>query len=64
MGIGTDTNTKMSLTSYVNVNLTQPDLYVPISGPRVAYFSSNSQTIILDGSGSEDPGSPSSILKY
>lgn len=55
MGVGTDILTKMSTSSYINVNLTAPDIFVGIVGPKTAYFDVNSQTILLDASSSYDP---------
>lgn len=42
MGYGNDMNTKMTVTSFVNVNMTAPDVYAAIIGPRIAYFDTSS----------------------
>jgi hypothetical protein len=62
MGIDKDALTKMSITSSINVNMTAPDLYIAIVGPRTAYFDVNIQSITLDASSSYDPAG--SIMSF
>ena len=53
--MGLDTGIKLYSYSYVNVYMEVPDLVINITGPKIGYFISSNDTIILDGSSSYDP---------
>ena len=60
--MGLDVSTKLFSYSYINVNVSTPDLVISISGPRAASFDTVSTVIALDAGASFDPLKP--LISY